>query len=426
MRADDNSADPALPEPDPQRVVDSSLAYYHENGRITAIEPVVNLSADFGNDETLGIKLTFDSLSGSTPNGAIPSTKAQTFATPSGHNLSGVPQTYTTPSGTLGTITSPIYTTLPGQLPMDPNYQDQRLSVSSSYQKPLSRLMRVTMGGDVSYEHDFLSTSVNGALARDFNDKNTTVSVSGNAEFDLVHPIGGSPVPLSDYTLFDKVGNHSKHDLNLVFGLTQVMARRWLSSANLSVDRFSGYLNDPYKIVSVVDNVGNVTGYLYENRPNNRTRASAYWENRFGFSRTMIGVSVRYMADDWGIHSDTAQLRLRWWNSHHDQYLEPQLRWYQQTQANFYTPWLTSMTVPSTFASADERLGAFHAITWGLKYAFQYGGDADVGPSELSVRAEYYTQIADNRLPGPGVLQGLDLYPGLQAIMCQVEWKFGY
>ncbi len=426
MRAEDNNADPALPDTDPTRLVDSSLAYYHENGRITVIEPVVNLSADFGNDESLAFKLTFDSLSGSTPNGAIPSTKPQTFATPSGHNLTGVPQTYTTPSGTLGTLNSPIYTVLPGQLPMDPNYQDQRLALSSTFEKPLSRVARWSVGGDLSYEHDFTSASVNGALMRDFNEKNTTLSVSGNAEFDLVRPIGGAPVPLSDYAQFDKLSNHSKHDLNLIFGVTQVMARRWLSSANLSVDRFTGYLNDPYQIVSVVDSLGNVTGYLYENRPSNRTRASAYWENRFGLSRTTVGESVRYMADDWGIRSETAQLRLRRWNANHNKYVEPQMRWYKQTQANFYTPWLTSSTVPGNFASADERLGAFHAITWGLKYAFQYGGDSDVGPSELSVRAEYYTQVADNRLPGPGVLQGLDLYPGLKAILCQVEWKFGY
>ena len=35
--------------------------------------------------------------------------------------------------------------------------------------------------------------------------------------------------------------------------MTQVMTRTWLTQLNLSVDRFSGYLNDPYKLVSVMD-----------------------------------------------------------------------------------------------------------------------------------------------------------------------------
>lgn len=219
---------------------------------------------------------------------------------------------------------------------MDAHYDDQRLAVGGSWQLPLTPLTRASFGGKVSDEHDFLSISANASIARDFNQRNTTLSLGVNDESDSLHPIGGAPVSASDYTLFEKTGHQSKNGVGLLLGLTQVMNRRWLSEFNLSVDRFTGYLNDPYKIISVIDGGGNTTGYIYEKRPDLRTRKSAYLENRVGWARTSATLSMRYMADDWGVHSDTAQLHVRWWNPDHDRYMEPTVRWYRQTAADFY------------------------------------------------------------------------------------------
>ena len=46
------------------------------------------------------------------------------------------------------------------------------------------------------------------------------------------------------------------------------------------------------------------------------------------------------------------------------------------------------------------------------------------GGSEFSVRLEYYQQIQDQRLAAPVLLQNLDLYPGLKAILVQFGWRF--
>jgi len=423
----DDSTDPALAG-EAQRTFDSALAYYHEGGgRVSAIEPIVTMREDFGDDHILGLKLTFDSLSGGTPNGALTSTKVQTFASPSGKSLKAAPQTYTTASGQLVVVNAPIYTVNPGQLPLDPSYHDQRLALSGNYQLPLSRLTRATLGGALSYEHDFESLSVNAALAHDFNDRNTTLSAGVNGEFDLVKPIGGAPIPGSDYSLFEKTGGHSKHDANVVAGVTQLMTRRWLTDFSLSYDHLAGYLNDPYKIISIIDAGGNTTGYLYEKRPESRDRKSAFLENRVAFDRAMVALTARYMSDDWGIRSDTLNLRLRWWDRDRDRYLEPSVRWYKQTAAGFYTPWLPS-TAPTYIgaSSADSRLAAFHALTWGLKYSAKFADDSGADGSELSIRAEFYRQTQDDQLVGPGVLQSLNLYPGLKAIMLSVEWRWNH
>ena len=389
---------------------ESALAYYHEDGRIQAVEPVVSASRDYGDGGSIGLNFTFDALSGSSPNGALPSHAPQTFASPSAKSF---------------TTARHLYTTAPGNLPVDPNYSDSRVAVGADWTLPLTRLSRLTLGGKVSFEDDFYSGSVNVAFAHDFNDKNTTVSFGVNDESDIIQPIGNTPVPLSDYSAFAKEGNKSKNGVGALLGVTQVMTRTWLAELNFSVDRFSGYLNDPYKIVSVLDAGGNTTGYVYENRPDSRTRRSVFLENRVGWDRTSAAVSLRYMTDTWGIHSDTAQVHFRWWSPTRQQYIEPTVRWYRQSAADFFQPWLSSADVEDTkYVSADPRLADFHALTYGLKYGFGLGDKLHRPGSEFTVRLEYYQQTLDIRTPQPAALQGLDLYPGLKAVL--VQFGFSY
>jgi hypothetical protein len=390
--------------------LESALAYYHEDGRIQAIEPVVNVSRDLADGGALALDGTFDALSGSSPNGALTSRNPQTFASPSAKNFSSARH---------------LYTVAPGQLPVDPHYSDARFAAGGQWTLPLTRVTRSTIGGKLSYEDDFYSLSLSLGLEHDFNDKNTTLSIGVNDENDTLRPIGGTPVALSDYAAFEKTGSQSKNGAGLLLGVTQVMTRRWLSEVSLSVDRFSGYLDDPYKIVSVIDPQGATTGYIYENRPDTRTRRSVYWENRVGGDRSSATLSVRYMSDTWGINSDTAQLRVRWWNPSRDQYLEPTLRGYRQTAADFFKAWIpSSESTEIPYVSSDFRLGAFRALTYGVKYGLNLSNEFGRQSSEFTVRVEYYRQTMEDTSPGTGALLGLNLYPGLQAIL--VQFGFSY
>ncbi len=204
------------------------------------------------------------------------------------------------------------------------------------------------------------------------------------------------------------------------------MSRNWLSQLNFSIDRFHGYLNDPYKITSIIDSAGNTTGYVYESRPDQRLRKSLYWENRVAWnSQVSTALSLRYMSDDWAVRSDTAQLHLRWSLSNRERYIEPTFRWYRQTAANFYTPFILEAEQPAaSHQASDSRLGPFHALTYGLKYSQKLPGLGSRAESEFSVRAEYYQQTFDVRMAIPSGLQGLDLYPGLKAFLVQVGWRF--
>ena len=407
---------------------DAGLFYYGENGgRIRSYDAIVDLRQDFGDERILSGHVAFDTLSGGSPNGAVPTKAAQTFATPSGTSLQAStgsgPVTYTTASGRtvaqLAKVT--LYTTAAGALPLDPNFKDTREAIDLGWSQLLGLDNHVALGGHFSHEHDFSSTSGSLSFSRDLFSKNTTIGVGVNAEFDKVKPVGGAPLEGSDYTLLQKTGDRSKQVKGAQIGLTQVLARNWITQLNYSVDSSSGYLTDPYKIVSVVDGAGNVTGYVYERRPQDRTRRSVYWGNKLAFGSTVLDLSYRHGFDSWGIRTDTFDIRYRFGLGDPDLYLEPHLRWYKQGKADFYNLYLDGTVPAPMYATADPRLAGFKGLTVGLKLGMLLADQR-----ELTFRLEGYQQdpsLRHSSLPG---LSGLDLNPGLKSVVFQVNWRFGY
>lgn len=390
-------------------VLDAALLYYKENaGRVQTIEPVVTLKKDFGDQRVLDGTLTLDTLSGATPNGAIPSRQPQTFASPSSTSLTPRPGYKTT-----------LYTIAPGNLPQDPHFKERRVAGDLDWSQPLGLEDSVTYGGHLSTEHDFDSVAAHAGISHDFNSKNTSVSASVSEEYDRIHAHGGNPVSGSEYALYERESSQTKSVSGALIGLTQVLRRNWLTELNYSLDRSQGYLTDPYRILSVLDALGNVTGYRYENRPDTRTRQSLYWVNKIALGPTVLDVSYRRGTDSWAVHSDTVDAHL-----HVDLgrglYLEPHARWYRQSAADFYDLYL-SATGLAGFMSADPRLAAFDATTVGLKFGVAVGRDG-----ELSLRFEQYQQrprVQSGPLPE---LQGLDLNPNLTANIVQLGWHLEF
>jgi hypothetical protein len=132
------------------------------------------------------------------------------------------------------------------------------------------------------------------------------------------------------------------------------------------------------------------------------------------------------MIDDWGILSHTLDLNYRLQIQAH-RYLQPHVRFYHQTEADFYRRWLTadSSGMPSDLprhATADYRLGQFQAWTVGGRY----GQTLRPGQS-LIVRVEYYWQMGDSHPPGaPGALANLDLFPTVGAWIVNAGYSIGF
>ena len=391
-------------------VLDAALLYYKENaGRVQTIEPVVSLKKDFGDLRVLDGTLVLDTLSGATPNGAIPSKIPQTFASPSSTSLTPRPGYKTT-----------LYTIAPGNLPQDPHFKERRAGGDLDWSQPLGLDNSVSYGGHLSTEHDFDSAATHAGISHDFNSKNTTVSAGVSEEYDRIHAHGGNPVPGSDYALYEKESSQTKSVTGALVGLTQVIRRNWLTELNYSADRSQGYLTDPYRILSVLDVDGNVTGYRYENRPDTRTRQSLYWVNKIAMGPTVLDLSYRRGTDSWAVHSDTVDAHLRV-DLGRGMYLEPHARWYRQSAADFYDLYLSAASALPGFMSADPRLAAFNASTLGLKFGVTVGHGG-----ELNLRFEQYQQRPRDQASLLPELQGLNLNPNLTANIVQLGWHLEY
>lgn len=378
------------------------LLYKEGGGRVTAVEPVVSARRTDGNDRTLGLKLTFDALTGASPNGAVAQPTAQTFTSPSGNST---------------------YTTEANRQPLDPSFRDQRTALAFSLEQPFGAGRRIALGANVSSEYDFQSLGASASLAFDFNDKNTTLSFGAAFEADRIKAVGGAPEGLRPAFAAGgaRTGSGTRNVTDLLVGVTQVMSRSWLMQLNLGLGRGSGEHNDPYKILSVVDGTsGLVTGdrYVTEQRPGSRTRTSLYWQNKVHLREDVVDVGYRFYRDDWGIRSHTLDFRYRY-ELGGGLHLEPQWRWYRQSAADFWRGWLVeggewssaTQRASVSAASADPRLAAFSAHTLGLKFGMPMSA-----ASELSLRLQAYRQTQKQPAAAPGVLATLDTAPALNAM----------
>lgn len=382
--------------------VDTSILYYSEaDDRIQAIEPVIAARKDLGDDEILSWKLVVDSLTGSSASGAVPSTSPQTFTRPSGNGS---------------------YVVEANQTPLDPSFKDTRVAYSMNWDKPLDRDRRRNLGFNLSREYDFTSLAVNGLWSLDSNQKNTTWSFGSNLEYDVIDPVGGAPEPLTPMDDQRKQsGSEDRTIVDLLFGVTQVIDRSSLFQVNLSLSLADGYLTDPYKLVSVVDNVsGEPIDQLFENRPDSRLRSALFAKYRKMLpGKDIFTASYRYMTDDWGVDSNTVDLTYRF-RLGERYYLQPHLRYYQQSAADFYRYFLVDGDLLPAEASADYRLGEMDATTVGVKF----GHDID-GRHQWSVRLEQYVQSGESSPSEAfGQVAQQDLYPDVEATIVQFNYSF--
>jgi hypothetical protein len=388
---------------EPRWVFDTAALLYAEGGgRVRAFEPKLNATHGFADQYQLGAGLTVDVLTGASPNGAAPASAPQTFTSPSGNST---------------------FTTGPGEVPLDPSFKDTRFAVDLGFDAPLGSRNTVGVHASGSTEYDYKSFGGGAAVSHSFNLNDTTLSAGLNYASDTINPVGGTPTPLAIKTGAGGGPDQSKQVIDGLFGVTQVLSPVSVGQLSYSLSYSSGYLTDPYKIVSVVAPNAAPVRYLFESRPDTRLKHSLYLQYKsFLWDRDVVDVSYRFMTDDWGVLSHTLDSTFRW-NFGDAKYVEPHLRWYRQGAADFYVAALDDGQ-SVTYASGDPRLGAFDGVTLGLKY-----GQTLSGGSQWSARLEYYKQIGrtEGLPPKAGAsLSQFDLAPALDALMLTFGYRISY
>jgi hypothetical protein len=374
---------------------------YQETGRISVVEPVVQLHLPLKGEQSVGLRYGFDAMSGASPNGAAPTIMHQTFTSPSGNH----------------------YTTANGDLPVR-SFRDQRHAVSLDYERPLTRTLKLTAGVNGSFESDYRSLGASASFSQDLNQRLTTVTFGFSVSEDLVAPMDGLQVPLEPYQAARQAADTgNKHIRDALIGVSQVMNRHWLTQFNLGVGHDAGYMTDPYKGVSLVDAAGQPVmqgthpRMVNEGRPDSRTRWTVFWGNAIHLGRDVLHADYRRYQDDWGVASNTLDLQYYWKPELGLPGLRvrPQLRYSDQTRADCYAhSMLESDFVIQNpqYLSSDSRLAGMSSWTYSLRVDLP---EADWG--QLWLKPAMMSQRFDLSPDPVGAQRDIDLVPDLKVWM---------
>ncbi|NND92842.1 MAG: DUF3570 domain-containing protein [Granulosicoccus sp.] len=359
----------------PWEVDTSYLSYQEANDRVTVSKTLANLtrSSDTG---AVTVGLVHDTMSGASPTGAIRSSDSVA--------------TYTSASGSSG------FSAGNGGDYSLSTFDDTRIQAGLDIERELSRRTTLSYGGAVSNESDYESMGVNVGLARETGDRLTTFESGLAFTTDTIYrsASGDTPEPMSNMQQQRPYSEGKRNTVDALLGVSRVLNRQTVAQLNLSVGVSRGYHSDPYKIISAADDDDRILANFHDSRPDARLRTSLYGKlvHQLQNSEHSLHLSYRLYQDDWAIQSHTADLRYRHQLGKRH-YLEPHVRLYRQSKAEFYQrklavdEGLNPIMPDDGFASADYRLDAMTSSTLGLKYGLKVTPDID-----LRLRAEFLDQ----------------------------------
>jgi uncharacterized protein DUF3570 len=344
--------------------LDTTGLVYAERQRTDVFEPIGRITRFLSNGQTLSAQFAIDAMTGASPTGARPSSQTQTVTGSSGSSTHSV-----------------------NEVPTH-KFSDLRKAGELEWGLPVGSLLNVSSVARFSREKDYQSIGGNGSISLDVLHRLVTLTLGGGYDRDEVFPVGGTPAPLVDAGEPRAGGRDPKRVKTGLVGLSRVVTRRLLLGGNFTRTRETGYLTEPYKVISLIDPVTDQpTGQLTEARPSTRDRRAALANAVYHQDANVLYLEYRYYWDDWKLISHTIDGRYLITLPGGNQ-VTPHVRLYTQNAAEFYAPKLETNTLIPGFASADYRLGPLDGITFGATYAFHVPGN----PGEWSIRAEYLRQ----------------------------------
>jgi hypothetical protein len=217
-----------------------------------------------------------------------------------------------------------------------------------------------------SNETDYRSYGFALNYTREFNDKNTTLSLGWAHAYDEV--LANENTFLARSTV--------KNTDNVILGVTQLLGPGTVFGANATLGYAHGYLNDPYRAVvfneSTIDPDNRVV-LNGEQRPSHRFSQAVLLSLTQSVAPLDASVegTYRFYHDSYGIVANT--LGVAWFQKFGKALvLSPSARYYHQTAADFYgtqfpgDPINDPDLVPR-FYSADYRLSKLQTFTLGLE-----------------------------------------------------------
>lgn len=371
--------------------VDIGTMRYIEKDRISVSEQNFRVKRQLGEEDSLSLRADYDSVSGASPTGAV---KLQTTSSASG----GAPLA---------------------------SFEAERTAVGADWETSLSNETRLTLAGDQSSQKTYSSAGLGGSVASDFNQRNTTLVFGASYSTDTIKPTNGINTELTAINAATvRATSEEKKQTDLQLGITQVLTRQALLQLNLIHSQAAGYMTNPYKIVSVVDPVTGETGLnpaRTEKRPDQRDSNAFYAQLNYAFDSGVLYSSYRYFQDDWGIKAHTVEFKYRQPITER-LYVQPNIRLYTQSAANFYRSMLYSNEILPAYASADYRLAKMQTQSLGVKLGYK-----PLSGGELTVRVESLRQDGEQQPEDAvGVQKQAGVFPTLEAMFFHLGYTLPF
>jgi hypothetical protein len=246
---------------------------------------------------------------------------------------------------------------------------------------------RTSLTGGTSLEDDYTSINFGFAREKDFNQKATTLSWGIGFASDESDPTPTSFTP--------NPTENSKKTGTFSVGLGQVIDRASVVQSSLTLQYADGYLSDPYKLVSA----GGVN--LPDHRPGTRTQLAWLTRYRHHFERVRGSLHANYQLnwDTWGVVANTLELA---WYQELFRYvtLAPTLRYYTQSEADFYAPYFAAGLGASEDASSDYRLSPYGALSFKLRAELSLAELVGLAHARIGVQYENYMSGGEFALSG--------------------------
>ena len=296
-----------------------------------------------------------------------------------------------------------------------------------------------TLGVTHSYEPDYRSNTANFGISQSMFGDLTTISMSyrrtWNNVFKMVCLVDDKDL---NYPCVEKVrdpafGEKDMDERSYGVGLSQILTRNSVLSANLEVITDQGWLSNPYRSMMYAE-PGSGAGFALgpEVDPNTRTSNALGLAYKYYLPwRAALEAQYRYFTDTWHIRAHTAELGYtqpwRHWT------FDGSFRFYTQTHADFYSD-LFSSANEFNFMSRNRELSSFtsYTIGAGASYDFQIPHAPWITKSSANFRVDHflidYKDFRDALLidPAKGVVAGSEPLYNVQLNVLQLFLSIYY
>ncbi|MFT6370401.1 MAG: hypothetical protein ACJAWH_001484 [Maribacter sp.] len=248
----------------------------------------------------------------------------------------------------------------------------------------------------VAAEYDYFSVGFGGAYSKLFNEKNTALSIHGNAYLDTwnaIYPFELRPFERNgnglangfflDNTItgntnynpqFIPFENENRNSYTLGLGFSQILHKKVQGSLSLDFIQQQGLLSTPFQRVYLTDVADSFIENFQladavEQLPDSRFKIAVGGRlNWFLNEIVVLRTFYRYYSDNWGITSHTANFELPIKLS--DKFtVYPSYRYYQQTASDYFRPFETAISTEQ-FYTSDYDLSEYKANQLGLGVSY--------------------------------------------------------